>query len=113
MPRDFAKAFYRSQAWKTTRAAYLHSRGGLCERCLAKGLIVPATLVHHRVHLSPENIDDESVTLDWSNLEALCRACHTEEHADIYKDRHFPKSRRIKKRYIIDENGSVITKNSP
>ena len=110
MAQDFAKSFYRSQAWKNTRKAYLRSRGGLCERYLAKGLIVPATLVHHKVHLTPDNIEDESVTLNWDNLEALCRACHTEEHADIYIGRHFPKSRRIKKRYTIDDNGHVITK---
>ena len=83
--RDFAKAFYKSQAWKRTRDAYMRSVGGLCERCRARGLIVPGDIVHHKVYISPENINDTSVTLDWANLEAVCRACHAEIHTGEVK----------------------------
>ena len=78
--KDFAKAFYKSSAWKKTREAYLRSVGGLCERCRRKGLIVPAEIVHHKTYLTPENISDYTVSLSWAGLEALCRNCHAEEH---------------------------------
>ena len=44
----------------------------LCERCQAAGRVVPAVLVHH-VDRDPRN--NES-----GNLEALCLACHQDEH---------------------------------
>lgn len=51
------------------------SRNGVCERC--GGL---ARIVHHRRYITPQNIQDPSVTLDWANLEALCIDCHNAEH---------------------------------
>ncbi len=95
MAKDFAKGFYKTQNWKKTRAAYLSSVGGLCERCLARGLIVPAAVVHHRVYIDETNINDPTVVLDWHNLEALCASCHANEHQGT--DR----------RYSVDEYGRV------
>lgn len=82
--RDFAYAFYNSSRWQNTRKAYMRMGQGLCERCLAKGIYKPAEIVHHKVHLSPANIDDPSITLDYGNLERLCRDCHAEAHPEIY-----------------------------
>ena len=96
--QEYAKTFYKSAAWKHTRAAYLKSVGGLCERCRAKGLIVPAEIIHHKVYISPDNITDTSVTLDWANLEAVCRGCHAEEHTGVIK------------RFEVDALGRVTTK---
>ena len=76
----FAYSFYISDVWRTCREGYLKSRGGLCERCAAKGLIVPATQVHHKVRLTPDNIKNPEISCGWDNLEALCDACHQEEH---------------------------------
>ena len=95
--RDFAEEFYASQAWRECREAYKSSVGGLCECCRAKGLITPAEIVHHKVHLTPENINNPNVTLNFDNLEALCRVCHGEKH------------KRIKKRYTVDKDGRVIS----
>ena len=78
--QDYAKAFYKSQAWKNTRDAYAKSKGGLCEICLAAGMYVPGEIVHHKVHLSPENINDFSISLDWKNLQLVCRECHAAIH---------------------------------
>ena len=44
--------FYNSQAWKDTRRNYKQSVGGLCERCLKKGLYNPAEVVHHKTPLT-------------------------------------------------------------
>lgn len=96
--RDFAKTFYSSKAWKQTRAAYAKSKGNLCERCLKKGLIVPGVIVHHKVYLTPENINDPAVSLNWNNLELVCADCHAEEH------------NRLQRRYTVDEYGRVTAR---
>ena len=102
--KEFAKRFYSSNAWKECRKAYAKSKGNLCERCLAKGIITPAVIVHHKVYLTPDNIDNPNITLDWSNLECVCRACHEEEH----DNKRFI-TRKRKRRYTVDEFGRVTT----
>ena len=77
---EFSDAFYTSWQWRRCRDGYLKHVGGLCERCLANGLIVPAEQVHHKTKLTPENITDPQIALAWGNLEALCAACHQAEH---------------------------------
>ena len=72
--------FYSSRVWRRTREAYAKSRQNLCERCLAKGLIIPGEEVHHKKRLTADNLKDASVALSWSNLELLCEECHKEEH---------------------------------
>ena len=105
--REFASEFYHSQAWRKTRKAYAVSVGGLCERCLERGLIVPGEIVHHRTPLTPDNITDESVTLDWSNLKLVCRLCHAAEHEELDRDaKHMH-------RYTIDEYGRVSASEKP
>lgn len=85
MARAFAKTFYHSKAWKHTRESYFNSVHGLCERCLKRGQYVPGEIVHHIKHIEPWNIGDESVTLNFDNLELVCRDCHAELHPEIYK----------------------------
>ena len=72
--------FYTTRAWKKCRASVLEEHGGLCQICFSKGLIVPAVHVHHRTPITPENINDPRITLDSSNLMALCEDCHAEQH---------------------------------
>lgn len=99
--KEYAEKFYKSKAWQHTRQTYLERVGGLCERCLRRGLYVPAEIVHHRVHIGPENINDPRVTFDPKNLEALCRSCHADEHMGGAK------------RYTVDEYGRVRAKGEP
>lgn len=94
------KAFYDSQAWKNTRRNYKQSVGGLCERCLAKGIITPAEIVHHKTPLTADNVKDLNISLSWKNLEALCRQCHAEVHDEMYADRSG-------RRYTIDQSGRI------
>ena len=105
MAKDYAKAFYKTKAWKNCRAGYISSVGGLCERCYRNGLIVPGDIVHHKIHLTPENIKDPTVALNWKNLECLCRLCHNDEHKGDFLD---GRTDLIQKRYRIDEFGRVI-----
>lgn len=81
--RAWAKAFYVSPSWIKCRTAYAKSRGNLCERCAERGLIVPGDEVHHKIRLTPKNVHDPSVALNWDNLELLCKQCHLDEHRPI------------------------------
>lgn len=36
----------------------------------------PGYIVHHKIKLTPWNIDDQSVTLNPANLEYVCLDCH-------------------------------------
>lgn len=102
MHAQFANDFYRSRAWKNCRAAYFKSRGGLCERCLARGIINAGSRdmplqVHHRRPLTPENITDPEITLNPANLELLCKDCHDAEHLG-----------ETKRRWRVTEDGTVL-----
>lgn len=72
--------FYTRQSWRKCRKSYLQSKGGLCELCLKRGLIVPATQVHHKVPITTANMHDDRITLSFDNLLALCEPCHQEQH---------------------------------
>ena len=73
--KPFAEAFYKSNAWQKTRRAYIKKAFGLCERCHK-----PGKIVHHKIHLTAENINDAGVSLNFENLEYLCQDCHNREH---------------------------------
>lgn len=96
MGETFASALYRSRDWKKCRAAFIKRQGGLCERCYAKGLIVPGVIVHHKIHITPQTLNDPSVVFNFDNLELLCRDCHEKEHG------------RMKSRYKVDDFGKII-----
>ena len=102
MARDFARKFYNSQTWHNARNAYIQSVGGLCERCLAKGLINPAEIVHHKIELTPDNITSKEIATGADNLEALCRSCHAEEHEATYLKRDL-RGRNTKRRWKFDK----------
>lgn len=76
MAKDYSRAFYASGKWKRTQSAYMMSQNYICERC---GEI--ARIVHHKKYITPVNIGDPDVTLNWDNLEALCQDCHNKEHS--------------------------------
>ncbi len=96
--KEFAKAFYKGKAWRRCRESYIATRinydGGLCERCHR----VPGYIVHHKTYLTPQNINDPDITLNFCNLEYVCHDCHDREH---YSDMHGTATR-------LDENGRII-----
>ncbi len=94
--KEYAKHFYSSKAWKTIRENVKKRDRYLCVDCFKAGRYVPAEEVHHIVEITPENINDPSITLNEKNLVSLCKECH--------KKRHGSRQRR----YITDEYGRVI-----
>lgn len=81
MAKDYASSFYKSAAWENCRAAFIVAKFGICERCGKAG-----SIVHHKTYITPENINDPSITLDWDNLELLCQDCHNKEHLGNHEE---------------------------
>lgn len=103
MARDFARSFYKSKAWLKTRQAYIQSVDGLCERCLTRGIVKPGVIVHHKVHLNPQNIHNPDIALGFDNLELVCRDCHAKEHPEIYGVDKFQEPR-----VMFDIDGNIM-----
>ena len=102
MVRPWARKFYNSKEWQACREAYIASKQGLCERCLAEGRISPGEIVHHKEWLTQETIGDPSVTLNFDNLELLCWECHNKEHSKqlpIADEVEFDESGNLRKKY--------------
>lgn len=91
--KDWARTFYLSKAWKDTAAAYMLSVNHICERCEE-----PAKIVHHKIYLTRNNINNPDIALSWDNLEALCQDCHNKEHH----------KRETALRYRYDGEGNII-----
>lgn len=75
MAQEWAVSFYKSKAWEDCRYSFLQSKCFICERCGGA-----AVIAHHKIRLTPENINNPNITLNWEKLEALCQDCHNEEH---------------------------------
>lgn len=82
MAQSFAKAFYKSTRWRKCRAAFIADRmridGGLCQMCRDE----PGYIVHHKVWLTPQNIDDPDVALNPANFLYVCHDCHNKIEND-------------------------------
>jgi 5-methylcytosine-specific restriction protein A len=99
--KEWAKAFYNSKAWQQCRDGYIQTVQGLCERHLKKGMIKPGKIVHHKILLTLENINDPNVTLSWENLELVCQDCHNNEHHSTDATANG---------LTFDENGELVRK---
>lgn len=107
---SFAKPFYKSRAWQDARSVVLDRAHGLCERCLERGEVRPADVVHHKTPLSPENVADLDVALNPGNLMALCNDCHTEVHHELGIGALNGVPRKQEPRVRFDADGNVIRK---
>lgn len=56
--------------------------------------------MHHKIRLSPANLSNPDVALNWNNLELLCEDCHKAEHKKRKKKRQ--------KRYEVAEDGRLL-----
>ena len=80
MASKFSKSFYNSAKWKKASEAYRQLKFGICERCGQSN----AKQVHHKIYLTPYNVNEASITLDFANFELLCDICHQKEHFEKY-----------------------------
>lgn len=72
----FAKSFYKSKAWRNVRSVVWDRAHGLCERCMEKGVVKPADVVHHKVPLSESNMNDPDIALNPERLIAQIGRAH-------------------------------------
>ena len=99
MAKDYSKKFYNSSAWKRLSEYIRVSRHFTCEECGEYG-----TQVHHIEEITPENINDASITLNENNLQLLCEECHNKKRkkeADVNNGLKF------------DSNGDLISVDTP
>lgn len=68
--------FYLLRAWRELREAALARDNWLCQRCLGRGRLTTADLVHHI--LPRETHPELELVLD--NLMSLCIGCHNYIH---------------------------------
>ena len=115
MAKPYARQFYSSKAWQDCRNEYAKKVHHLCENCLRQGIYKPGEIVHHRIEISPLNIDKPEITLNQKNLELLCRECHKarHDHSGYGWDKVNAKRKAekiAKLRYKVDEFGKVFAK---
>lgn len=89
--RRAGQKVYDSRSWEKLRAMYMESKNWICERCGR-----PATVCHHRVHLTADNVRDPHIAYDTANLECLCHECHNAEHD------------RFNRRVVYNSKGDVV-----
>jgi 5-methylcytosine-specific restriction protein A len=97
MAKEYSRKFYDSPAWRKVRKSYISHRqsidGGLCEcGCGELGYIVD-----HIKEITPDNINDTSITLSYSNLQYLSLACHNTKTFGHQEE----------KKYYFDEHGQI------
>lgn len=85
MAKEFAKRFYKSKEWLKCRGSYIQQRisidGGMCERCKER----QGYIVHHKIHITKDNINNVDITLNHNNLEYVCKHCHDREEEHFIK----------------------------
>ena len=88
MGRLFARQLYNSKAWINLRFNLIIERGPRCQRC-EKVMVDTSRLIgHHRIPLTPANINDQSITLNKDNVELICFDCHNKEHRRYGYNQH-------------------------
>lgn len=104
MAKSFAKPFYNSGEWKECRKSYITSVFGLCETCAEKGIDKPGKILHHTILLTPFNINDPEVTLNWKHLKYECKECH-----DKHEGHGVVKSVEVTRDGLMfDESGQLV-----
>ncbi len=112
MSQGARRDFYQSKAWKRVRLNVWRKQNCLCFNCglpcYVDGLsdYIPKEqrrtgIVHHIEHLNEENVFEQEIALDESNLVGLCKDCHEREH-------HIANATR--EGLTFDEEGNLVKK---
>ena len=71
------RRLYKLAVWHKQLRPQKLKEQPLCERCLGRGRIKPASVVNHR---TPHK-GDYALFTDYGNLESVCKPCHDSEIA--------------------------------
>lgn len=96
MAKAWQEKFYHSHEWKLCRRYVLELHHGLCASCEAKGIIRTADVVHHKIFLNANNVNDAEISLNPEHLIPLCATCHAQAHGT-----------QTERRYIVRQDGTV------
>lgn len=109
MAKEFSKAFYKSDVWREVRESILKRDRYICQ---AAGCHNPAEEVHHKIRLTPDNINDPNITVNPKNLISLCGDCHKIIHKGDRtagaRNKREQSGKKILPDVIFDENGYPI-----
>lgn len=77
--------FYRSREWKRLREVVISERTDadgfvICDRCSKPILKKYDMILHHKVHLTDDNVNDATISLNPKNIEILHHDCHNKDH---------------------------------
>lgn len=79
--RKLRQKAYQNKEWRKLREVYMHEHP-LCDECLKKGKVTPATDVHHKKSPFKGGEVNYNLLLDYDNLESVCKDCHGAIHAN-------------------------------
>jgi hypothetical protein len=88
MSQQFARKLYVSKAWTDLRFNLIIERGPVCQRCHKIMIDVSRLIGHHKIAISPANINDVNVTLNKNNIELICFQCHNKAHKRYGYNKH-------------------------
>lgn len=89
------QSFYASEKWQRFRAIIINKRGMVCEHCGQLITNVGDLTIHHINELTPENVDDVTISLNPENVVIVHHDCHNKIH------KRFGYNSRGKQVYIV------------
>jgi len=88
MAQSFSRQLYVSKAWRELRFNLIIERGPVCQHCSKVVIDVSKLIGHHKIALSPNNINDINITLNKENIELTCFSCHNAVHKRYGYNQH-------------------------
>jgi len=99
--RNKQTKFYNSSQWRKVRNVMISKSHGICSRC-GKTFNSRDLIVHHKISLNEDNINNPEVSLNLNNLEVLCWDCHNSTHS---------KNEDMNRAMVFDDKGNIIDVN--
>ena len=72
--------FYTSRQWSEFRRRLVLERGSVCEHCGQPIMNSFDLILHHKIFLTEENVNDYEISLNSENIQIVHHKCHNEIH---------------------------------
>lgn len=72
--------FYASDEWRAFRLTVIGERGPRCEYCGERVAKAQELTLHHKIELTPENVNDAMIALNPENVMVVHHGCHNRIH---------------------------------
>lgn len=74
------QSFYASEQWQIFRMIIISERGLKCEYCGEEVIRAGDLTLHHIIELTPENVNDVTISLNPENIMVVHHDCHNRIH---------------------------------